>query len=201
VSDETTLIVGILGGITMMIVLLVRYQRRKEARLAAQTEIELPIQSTWKAAAIIIMSMVPGPVLAGVASSFVDREHTLGVVLVGLALGVAGIFAGVKLANRHARIGLLRYTPARLELQLGPQQSHIELGRPYELDEALGFGIKNMPLQVLVIRQGERSLAFSYMLALGRKVHGDRTVDRYIEPLLNGEARVIHDRLRSRTAR
>jgi hypothetical protein len=30
----------------------------------------------------------------------------------------------------------------------------------------------------------------------GRKAYGDHAVDRYIEPLVDGEARVIHDRLR-----
>ncbi len=203
-SDEATFIVGLLGGLAVMIVLLVRQQRRKEARLAAQTEIELPIQNTGKAAGIIALSLLPGPALLGVLAALTDqmREHAVALVLLMLALGMTMVFTvGMKLARRYANIGLLRYTPARLELQVGAQQWQVDLGKPYELDEAHAFGPGNMSLQVLVVRQGGGGLAFSYGLGVGRKPYGDRSVDRYIEPLLDGEARVIHDRLRTRTAR
>ncbi|HLK88557.1 MAG TPA: hypothetical protein VKZ18_01610 [Polyangia bacterium] len=203
-SDEATLIVGILGGLAVMIVLLLRHQRRKEARLAAQTEIEIPIQSTAKAAGIIIVSMLPGPVLVGVLAAATDqtRQHAVAVVLLLLALSMGGVFTvGMKLARRYANVGLLRYTPARLELRIGPQRWQVDLGKPYELDEAHAFGPGNISLQVLVVRQSDGGLAFSYGLPLGRKPYGDRAVDRYVEPLVDGEARVIHDRLRTRTAR
>ena len=117
----------------------------------------------------------------------------------GIGLGVAGLFAGLRPCRRYARIGLLRDAPARLELQLGADRWHVDLDEPYQLDEALAFGQASMSLQVLVVREGDHGLAFSYGLPLGRKAYGDRSVDRYIAPLVNGEARVIHDRLRQRS--
>jgi hypothetical protein len=202
-SDEAILVVAILGGIAAMIVVLVRHRRRKEARLAALTDIELPIQSTFRATLVILPSMVIGPVLVGVLGAITDpwgRQHALAATLLAIGLGVVGIFAGVKLARRTARIGLLRYAPPRLELQLGAQQWHVDLNQAYELDEASAFGPANMSLQVLVVRQGGHGVAFSYGLPLGRRAYGDGAVDRYIEPLVDGEARIIHDRLRARAA-
>lgn len=202
-SDEATLVVGLLGGMAALIVVLLRYQRRKEARLVAQTDIELPIQSVGKAAAIIAASMIVPSVLAGVVAALINPgpEHAVAAVFLVLALSVACMFVGVKLSYRYACIGRLSYTPRALELQLGAERWQIELGQAYELDEGLAFGPKNMPLQVLVVRQEGRELAFSYGLPLGRKHHGDRTFDRYPRPAVGSEARVIHDRLRRRTAR
>jgi hypothetical protein len=139
------------------------------------------------------------PVLAAITDPWA-RGHALAATLLGMGLGVVGIFVGMRLSKRHARIGLLRYTPARLELQLRGQQWHVNLDEPYALDEAHAFGPASMSLQVLVVRQGDHGLAFSYGLPIGRKAYGDNAVDRYIEPLVDGEARVIHDRLRARVA-
>jgi hypothetical protein len=203
VSDEAILVVGILGGIAAMIVVLVRHQRRKEARLAAQTEIEIPIQSVGRTVVIILPAMVLGPVLVAVLGALTHPgpQHALAAVFLAVGLGVVGMFGGIALSRRYARIGLLRYTPKRVDLHLRAQQWSVDLGQPYELDEALAFGPNHMSLQVLVVRQGGGGLAFSYGLPLGRKAYGDRSVDQYIEPLVDGEARVIHDRLRTRTSR
>jgi ribosome-binding factor A len=57
-SDENLVVVGILVGIVAMIVVLVRYQRGKERRLAAQTEIEIPIMSFGWSVATVIVSIV-----------------------------------------------------------------------------------------------------------------------------------------------
>jgi len=200
VSDEAVVVVGILSLIAIMIVVLVRQQRRKEARLAALTEFEIPILSTVRAALIITPSMAAAPVLVAVVAAHMDqgRQHAVAAVLLALGLGVVGMFAGMRLSRRYARIGQLCCAPDHVELQLGPQRWQVDLDQPYELDEASAFGPGNMPLQVLVVRQGDQSLAFSYGLPLGRKPHGDRGVDRYIEPLVDGGARVIHDRLRQR---
>jgi MFS family permease len=199
VSDEAILIVVLLGGIAAMIVVLVRHQRHKEARLAARTTIEIPIQSTLRSTLILLPSMVAGPIGVAVVGALTDpwgRRHALAATLTAIGLGVVGLFAGWRVCRRYARIGLLRYEPSRLDLQLGSKRWHVDLDQPYELDEAFGFGPVNMPLQVLVVRQGDHELAFSYALPLGRKPYGERTVDRYFEPLVDGEARVIHDRLR-----
>ena len=202
-SDEGILVVAILGGIAAMIVVLVAYRRRKEARIAALTDIEIPIQSTFRSTLIILPSMVVGPVLVGVLGAITDpwgRQHALAATLLAIGLGVVGMFAGWKLSRRYARIGLLRYAPPRLELQVRADHWRVNLDEPYQLDEAFAFGPANMSLQVLVVRQGDHGVAFSYALPLGRKFHGDQAVDRYIEPLVDGEARIIHDRLRARAA-
>jgi hypothetical protein len=56
VSDEAILIIVLLGGIAVMCVVLLRYQRGKEARLAALTEIEIPIQSVFRSVLVIVPS-------------------------------------------------------------------------------------------------------------------------------------------------
>jgi hypothetical protein len=198
VSDEATVVLGILGIIVVMIVVLVRQQRRKEARLAALAEIEIPIQSTWRSVLIIIPSLAAAPVLVAVVAAHSDhmRQHAVAGVLSAIGLGVVGMFAGLGLSRRCARIGLLRYAPPLLELQLGSQRWHVDLEQPYELAEASAFGTGSVHLQVLAVRQGERVVAFSYGLPLGRKPYGDHAVDRHVEPLVDAEARVVHDRLR-----
>jgi hypothetical protein len=200
VSDEAAVVVGILALLAAMIFAIVRQQRLKEARLASLTEIEIPIQSTGRAALILVFAIVPGPVLVGVATALaVDaRQHAAAVVLVSLGLSVVGMFVGMRLARRYARIGLLRYAPPRLELEIGLERWHVDLDQPCELAEASAFGPGNIPLQVLAVKQGERVVAFSYGLPLGRKPYGDHGVPRYIEPLVDAEARVIHDRIRQR---
>jgi hypothetical protein len=198
VSDEAAVVVGILGLIAAMIVVILRQQRRREARLAALPEIEIPIQSVGRAALIIAALSAVGPVLVGVLAALTDqgRQHAVAAVLLGLGIGIAGMFAGMRLSRRFARIGLLRYAPPRLELQLGPERWHVDLDQPCQLAEASAFGPSGIRLQVLAVKQGDRLVAFSYGLPIGRKAYGDHAVDRYIEPLVDGEARVIHDRLR-----
>ena len=44
-SDEAILVVALLGGIAVLCGALLRFQWRKEKRLAARTEIDVPIQS------------------------------------------------------------------------------------------------------------------------------------------------------------
>ena len=201
-SDETTVVLGLLGIIVVTIVTIVRQQRRKEARLAALTDIEIPIQSTWRSVLIILPLVAVGPVLGGVVGALTDsaRHHAVAVVLSSIGLGVVGMFAAMRLSRRYARIGLLRYAPPVLELQVGTQRWHVDLDQPCQLAEASAFGPGNIPLQVLAVRQGERVVAFSYGLPIGRKPYGESGVDRYIDPLVDGEARVIHDRLRRRFA-
>lgn len=118
--------------------------------------------------------------------------------MLALGLGIIGMFAGMSLSRRYARIGLLRYAPPHLELRLGPERWHVDLDQPCELAEASAFGPASVPVQVLAVRQGDHVLAFSYGLPMGRKPYGDHAVDRYIEPFIDAEARVIHDRLRRR---
>jgi hypothetical protein len=51
---------------------------------------------------------------------------------------------------------------------------------------------------VIVLRQDDRVVAFSYGLPIARKPYGDHSAERYIEPPVDGEARIIHDRFRRR---
>jgi hypothetical protein len=203
VNDEAILVVVILAGIAGMIVVLVRYQRGKEARLAALTEIEIPIASTLRTVLVVLPSIAVSPVLMAVLGAMTDpwlRHHALAATLTGIGVGVVGLFVGLRVSRRFCRIGLLRYTPVSLDLELGDERRHIDLDEPYELAEGMAWGPANMPLQVLSVRQGDRHWGFSYGLPLGRKPYGDGGFDRYLTPLVNGEARVIHDRLRARVA-
>jgi hypothetical protein len=204
VSDEAILVVAILSGIAVMIVLLVRYQRGKETRLAALTEIEIPIDSVARSVLIVLPAVCIGPVLVAVFGAMTDpwlRSHALAGTVTSIGLGVAGLFGGLRVSRRFRRVGLLRYTPARLELQVGKEIRHIDLDQPYMLDEGMAWGPGNMPLQVLYVRQGRNVLKLSYGLPLGRKAHGERQFETYVIPLVDGEARVVHDRLRARLGR
>lgn len=197
-SDEALVVGGVLGLIAAMIVAIVVKQRRKEARLAALAEIEIPIQSMWRSVLVIVPSMVAGPVLVALVGALADgvRQHAVAVVLLAMGLGLVGMFAGMRLCRRFARIGLLRYAPPRVELQIGDQQCHVDLDQPCQLAEASAIGPGSVRLQVLALRQGDRVLAFSYGLPIGRKPYGDHSVDQYLEPVVDAEARVIHDRIR-----
>jgi hypothetical protein len=105
---------------------------------------------------------------------------------------------GFRFSRRFRRIGVLRCTADALDLELGDERRHIDLNQPYELlGEGLAFGFGNMPLQVVEIAQDDRHWGFSYGIPLGRKHYGDRSLSTYITPVLSGEARIIHDRLRA----
>jgi hypothetical protein len=198
-SDDWAVVVGGVALIAGMSVLILVRQRRKEARLAALTEIEIPIQSTGRAALIIAASMVPGTVLGALLASLTDQypRHAVAAVLGAVGLGLLSIvFGGLPLAQRYARIGLLRWAPPRLELQVGGQQTHVDLDQPCQLGETTALHPTGIRMQVVALRQGDRLLAFSYGLPMGRKPHGDTAVNRHIEPVVDAEARVIHDRIR-----
>ena len=60
------------------------------------------------------------------------------------------------------------------------------------------MGPGNSHLQVLTFRQDGIAWGFSYGLPIGRKPYVNREVNGYLTPWLGGEARVIHDRVRTR---
>lgn len=194
------MVVGILALIAGMILVILRQQRRKEARLAALAEIEIPILSTARAALIIVASMVPAPVVVAMLAAQTEegRRHAVAAVLLSLGAGVVAMFGGLRLARRYARRGLLRYAPPRLELQLGAQRTYVDLDQPCQLAETSAVHPTGISLQVLALKQGDRLLAFSYGLPLGRKPYGAESVANHIEPVVDAEARVIHDRIRQR---
>jgi hypothetical protein len=66
-------------------------------------------------------------------------------------------------------LGVLPYKPASLDLEIGERTCHIDFDQPYDLAEYSTFGPANMPLQVLLVRQGDKLLGLSYGLALGHK--------------------------------
>lgn len=194
----------LLVGIAAMIVALVRHQRGKEARLAAQSEIEIPIESVWRAVLVVLPLVVAGPVLVGVLAAVTDpwmRHHALAATLTGIGSGVAGLWIGVRSFRGFRRIGLLRLTPDSLDLELGEERHHLALDEPYELDEGMattGFGPATYSLQVVLLRQDGTEWGFSYMLPATRRPYGNRVLDRHPGPALSGEVRVIHDRLRAK---
>lgn len=73
VNDEAILVVVLHGGMAVMVAALVRHRRRKEARLAALSEIEIPILSMVRSVIIVIVSIVVGPVLVGLLAALADQ--------------------------------------------------------------------------------------------------------------------------------
>jgi hypothetical protein len=200
-SDETLVVVGILVGIVAMIVVLVRYQRGKERRLAAQAEIEIPVMSFWWSVATVVVSIAVGPVALGVVSALSPssfREHAAVATLSMLV--ASGLLVPLCLCLTHGwrRVGVLRHTATRLTLEMKDQRFALDLDRPFELYEGSATGPGGSQLQVLSFRQDGIAWGFSYGLPIARKPYVTCDVNGYLTPLLGGEARVIHDRIRSR---
>lgn len=199
-DDEIILVIVILGGIAAMIVGLVIYMRRREARLAAQDRIEIPIYSVWRSVAVILPAMVVVPVLAAVAGAVTDpllRKHALAATIVTIAGGCASLLVAILATRRFRRIGMLALDANLLELTEKGGRHALDPRRPFALFEALS-GTSTTPLQFVLVTQDDGSWGFSYGLALGKKAYGDGAVEAPpLGPMVGGEARVLHDRLRA----
>jgi hypothetical protein len=197
-SDETLVVVGILVGIAVMIVALVLYQRGKERRLAAQADIEIPVMSFWRSVATVVVSIAAGPVTLGmVSASSWFREHAAAATLSMLVASGLLLPLCLWLTRGWRRAGELRYTAEHLTLDMKGQRCTLDLARPFELFEGSALGPGDSQLQVLTFRQDGIAWGFSYGLPIGRKPYVNRDVKGYLTPLLGGETRVIHDRVRS----
>jgi hypothetical protein len=112
-SDETLVVVGILVGIAVMVIVLVRHQRGKERRLAAQAEIEIPVMSFWWSVATVVVSLVIGPVtlglVGGLSPSWFRGHAGLATLSMLVASGLL-IPLGLWLTRGRCRVGVLRYT-------------------------------------------------------------------------------------------
>ena len=200
-SDETLVVVGILVGIAVMVIALLRYQRGKERRLAARAEIEIPVMSFGWSVATVVVSLVIGPVTLGFVGGFSPswlREHAgLATLSVLVASGLL-IPLGLWLTRGRRRVGVLRYTAERLTLEMTAARCTLDLARPFELFEGSAMGPGNSYLQVLTFRQDGVAWGFSYGLPITRKPYVNREVKGYLTRLLGGETRVIRDRVRAR---
>ncbi|MDP2274844.1 MAG: hypothetical protein Q8N23_16925 [Archangium sp.] len=197
-NDELLVVAVILGGMAVMVMGIVLSQRGKEARLAAQRDIEISIESGLRWAAVLLPGAIIGPVFAGLYLSSIapwPRQHPLGAMALTLVSSLLGLFIAIKSSRTFRRVGALRYTPARLELEVDGTLSSIDLSAPFEMIEASSLGPTDMQLQVLVFTQHDKEWGFSYGLPISRKPQGDQHLPRPIGPLLGGEAKVIHDRL------
>ncbi len=200
-DGETVVVIGILLGIAIMITVLVLYQRGKERRLAVQTEIEIPVMSLWRSVAVIVAATVVGPVgmaLVGAFSSAWLRENAAVVVLSMLVGCGLLIPLGLWLSRGWRRDGVLRHTADELSLEVKDGRHVLDLRQPFELIEGRATGPGDLPLQVVVFLQGGKRWGFSYGLPIARKPYGDTIMEDYPMPMLGGEVRVIHDRLRAR---
>jgi len=197
-EDETILVIAILGGIAGMIVGLVFYMRRREAQLAAQDRIEIPIYSVWRSLAVLLPAMVVVPVLAGVAGAVTDplRKHALAATLLAIGATCASMLGAVLGARNFRRTGMLTLGADILELSENGRRHTLDPRRPFLLFEALS--IQTSSMQFVLVTQDDRSWGFSYGIRLGKKAYGDAAVEAPpLGPLLDGEARVLHDRLRA----
>jgi len=202
-DGEAIVVIGMLAGIAVMVTVLLLYQRGKERRLAAEADIEIPAMSVWRSVLVFLVAAVAGPVTTAVVTGFSSswtRENAAVAVLSTVAGSGLLIVAAMRISRGWRRDGLLRYTADQLSLELKGACSVLDLHQPFELHEGFGTGPANMPLQVLWLRQGDRRWGISYGLPIGRKPYGDTLVKNYPTPMLGGETRVIHDRLRGRLA-
>jgi len=200
-DDETILVIVILGGLAAMIVGLVVYMRRQEARLAARDRIEIPIYSTWRTFVVLLPAMAFVPVLAGVVGALTDpllRVHALAITIATLGGGGVSMLVALVATRNFRRTGVLALGADLLELTDKGRRHTLDPRRPFALLEGISIRTSSVPLQVVLLTQDDRSWAFSYGLALGKKAYGDRANDvPRLGPLLGGEARVLHDRLRA----
>jgi len=202
-GDEGIVVVSILGGIGLMIPTLVLWQRRKEARLAAKERIELPIESMGRTILVMLAAILVLPVGVGLVGTFANdwmRHHALGMTLGSIGGTLAVLLLAMTGTGRLRSVGRLVLDAGRLELEeRGQPASWIALDRPFEMLEARsgpdGLG---MLAQVVALRQEDRALAFSYLVPVqGHGMLRGRRIDAPIGPLLSGECRVLHDRLRA----
>lgn len=108
-DDETVFVVVLLLGLAIMIVGLVRYQRGKERRLAARVEIEIPVESIWKAALVLFPSLAAEPTIVVAMGVTFDqaREHAVAMTLAAMGTGMIGLCMGMRLSRQFRRIGVL----------------------------------------------------------------------------------------------
>jgi hypothetical protein len=200
-SDENLVVVGGLVGIAVMILALVGYQRGKERRLAAMADIEIAVMSFWWSVATTVVSLAIGPVTLGFVGTFQSswmREHAGVAVLSALVASGLLVPLCLWLTRGWRRVGVLRYTAERLTLEMNGGTCTLDLGQPFELFEGSAMGPGNSQLQVVSFRQDGIAWGFSYGLPITRKPYVNHEVNGYLTPLLNGETRVIHDRVRAR---
>jgi hypothetical protein len=199
-SDEFILIAALLAGLAIMIAVVVLPQRRKERLVRQSVDVEIPIESVPRTVAVMLPAAVVFPVGVGIVGKLTDpwmRSHALGAVLTGVGGAVVTVVLAMMASRRWRRVGALTLTQARLELSLPLLTLSLDVQRPFRISEASAIGAYGMQYQVVVVTQGEQSWGFSYMLPVGRPPYGDRAVDEAVPPLLGGEVRVIHDRLRA----
>ena len=196
-NEEGLLVVSLVGGMVAMCVGIVVAQRRAERRLAAQDEIELPLESTPRTLAVVLPAAVAVPVLVGVVGAVTDpwmRAHALGAVLLGVGGSALSIVGALHATPRLRQIGALRWTTDSLELRVGDVVNGVDLARPFILTEASAFASQGIALQVVVVTQDERTWAFGYTVGIKNPARGE-VIDAGRCPLFGVGARVIHDRL------
>jgi hypothetical protein len=200
-NQETILVFAMLIGIGVLVVTLVRYQRNKEKRLASLAVIEIPIFSTFRTLVVLTVSSLPGLALLALLLDPWARDHAALALGLTVLVGAGGAGLGIRFSRRFRRVGLLRFSSPLLELEQGAHRQFIDLTVPFTLEEGGAEGPAHMPLQVLVVRQPGREVALAYGLPLGRSPYGDTRHATFPRPLLDGETRVIHDRLRAKAGR
>jgi hypothetical protein len=113
-NEEGVLVLSLLGGAVALCVGLVVAQRRKEQRLAAQTDIELPLESVGRTVAVVLPAAVVVPVVVGVVAALTDpllRAYALGAVLVSTFGGGLSIVGALVATRGFRRAGALTSTP------------------------------------------------------------------------------------------
>jgi hypothetical protein len=198
-GEEMVLVVCIVAGLVAVGVAAWMYQRRRERRLAGLERIEIPIHSIARTLLVLFPAIAAVPVLVGVVGAMTDpwlREHALAAVITSLGGGGLSLVLAMAATKRFRTTGRLILSPEILQLDDRGQRYVLDPRRPFRLYEGSSIRPGSIPLQVVLVEQDGRSWGFSYGLALGRKSYSDRLTDA-LGPLLGGETRVLHDRLRA----
>ena len=194
-SKETLEVGGIVAAIVATLAIGAAYRRRMERRLAAQEVIVVLVMSEWKSILIVLLGTAVF-VLGGVfgwplTTSFVIR------VSVPFVAGCLCVATLLWLTRGWRRVGELRYTPNELSLVVDGCSYALDLRQPFELFEWSESGPGDSTLQKVVLRQGEAAWGFTYPLGVGHKQYDNCPGMGGPRVMLNGEASVIHERLRA----
>jgi len=188
----------VLLGLAGMTVAMVAFLRRRERRLAARPEIEIPILSFWRSVLVVVLAIsvppLPGIWVVSSIPWLYDRAELAFLFVV--AFGGIVIPVVMRWTRSWRRIGVLRATSDRMTLRLHGDEWSIDLARPFELREGCATEPGGVRLQVATFRQDGVEWGFSYGLPIGREPYGNRELDGFVLPLLGAEARVIHERVR-----
>lgn len=199
-DPELVIVVAVLAVVAGMIAVAYVHHRRTAARLAAAARVEAPIVSQLRVALLLVATLVAGPgaaLGAGVAFGL----DGLVVILAVLILSAFGIGAAVFAPWNRVGAVVLDLDALRVDHPDPHLGSEIDLGAPFELEEGWGERGRLVMITVGVHQARRRPIYFHYPMPLrGAAAIPDQPPGPVRGFALGAEGRVVHERLRARTA-